>query len=323
MREAEQMNPNDTYSDDEIDLRQLLQVLWEGKIIIILITAIAAISSVVYSLQLTNEYQSESIVIVRSNAQSQGMFSQYSGVASMIGINLPASGDNKALQAIEIIQSRKFVKQLLTFENILPSIMASKSYDSSSKELLFDQNIYDSETKIWTREPNKNGQKKPSYLQAHRVYMGMISISQEQKTGFISIHIVHISPIFAKEFLELIIREANVLLRNRDMEESRKAIQYLKSELSKTSLVEIRESINALIEAQLETQMLSQINEDYVLVEIEPPFIPEQKSGPFRLPMVLLTTILAGLLGAIIALVRHYLVRYYPFRQRDNKHTMV
>ena len=318
MREAEQMNPNDTYSDDEIDLRQLFQTLWEGKKIIILITAIAAISSVVYSLQLTNYYQSESIMSVRNNAQNQGMFSQYSGVASMIGVSLPASGDNKAMEAIEIIQSRKFVKHLLTFENILPSIMASKSYDSRSKELLFDQNIYDSETKIWKREPNKNGQKKPSYLEVHRVYMGMISIFQDNKTGFISIHIEHISPIFAKEFLELIIREANVLLRNRDMEESSQAIQYLKSELSKTSLVEIQESINALIKAQLETQMLSQINEDYVLVEIEPPFIPERISKPSRLPIVFLTTMLGGLLSAIIALVRHYL-----FRQRDNKHTMV
>ena len=141
MMEAEQTNPNDHYSDDEIDLRELLQVLWEGKIIIILITAIAAISSVVYSLQLTDHYQSESIMAVRNNAQNQGTFSQYSGVASMIGINLSASGDNKAMEAIEIIQSRKFVKHLLTFENILPSIMASKSYDSRSKELLFDQKI--------------------------------------------------------------------------------------------------------------------------------------------------------------------------------------
>ena len=102
------------------------------------------------------------------------------------------------------------------------------------------------------------------------------------------------------------------------MEESSQAIQYLKSELSKTSLVEIQESINALIKAQLETQMLSQINEDYVLVEIEPPFIPEKKSKPFRSQIVFLTTMLGGLLSAIIALVRHYL-----FRQRDNKHTMV
>ena len=306
MREAEQMNPNDTYSDDEIDLRQLLQVLWEGKKIIILITAIAAISSVVYSLLLTNYYQSESIMAVRNNAQSQGMFSQYSGVASMIGINLPASGDNKAMEAIEIIQSRKFVKHLLTFENILPSIMASKSYDSRSKELLFDQNIYDSETKIWKRKPRKNSRIKPSYLEARKVYMSMMSISQDKMTGFISIHVEHISPVFAKEFLELIIREANVLIRNRDIEESSKALKYLKSELSKTSFVEIQESINSLIEVQLETQMLAQIHQDYILIEIEPPFIPEKKSKPSRSVICILGTMLGGMLSVLIVLIRHY-----------------
>ena len=31
MRESEQMNPNDPYSDDEIDLKEFLQVSWEGK----------------------------------------------------------------------------------------------------------------------------------------------------------------------------------------------------------------------------------------------------------------------------------------------------
>ncbi len=312
------MNSNDHYLDDEIDLRQLFQVLWEGKKLIILITAIVAISSIVYTLQLTNYYQSGAIMSVRNNAQSQGMLSQYSGVASIMGVNLQTSGDEKAMKAIELIQSRKFVKHLLTFEGILPSMMAAKSYDSGSKELLFDQKIYDSETKTWKGKNNNNSSIKPSYLAVHRAYMGSLSISQDKMTGFISVNIEHISPIFAKEFLELIIREANALLRKRDMEDSSQAIQYLKSELSKTSLVEIRESIHTLIEAQLETQMLAKINEDYILVEIEPPFIPEKKSKPSRAPIVFFTTMLGGLLSVIITLLRHY-----PFGQRNNKHTMV
>jgi len=102
------------------------------------------------------------------------------------------------------------------------------------------------------------------------------------------------------------------------MEDSSQAIQYLKSELSKTSLVEIRESIHTLIEAQLETQMLAKINEDYILVEIEPPFIPEKKSKPSRAPIVFFTTMLGGLLSVIITLLKHY-----PFGQRNKKNTMV
>ena len=188
MKEAEQMNPNNTYPDDEIDLRELLQVLWEGKKLIFLITVIVAIISVIYSLSLNNYYQSTSIMSVRGNTQNQGIFSQYNGAAAMLGVNLSSSGDNKAMEVIELIQSRKFVKHLLKFENILPSIMAAKSYDTDSKELLFDS-MYDPETKIW--------EKKPSYLAAHTQYMGgLLSISQDKMTGFILVNIEHISPIF-------------------------------------------------------------------------------------------------------------------------------
>ena len=134
----------------------------------------------------------------------------------------------------------------------------------------------------------------------------MLSIAQDKITGFISINIEHISPVFAKDFLELIIRESNELLRKKDMEESKQGLVYLTSELSKTPFVEIKGSINALIEAQLETQMLAQIHQDYILVEIEPPFIPELKSKPIRSFICILGTMLGGVLSVLIVLIRHY-----------------
>jgi uncharacterized protein involved in exopolysaccharide biosynthesis len=303
--EAEQMQKHDPYFDDEIDLKELFNVLWTAKKLIILITAIFAIGSVAYSLQLTNYYKSESLLFARTGSENQGL-SQFSGLAAMAGLSLPSSGVDQAAQAIALIKSRKFVKHLLTFDNILPSIMAQKSYNNSSKELLFDQTIYDSETKTWKKKPNENRPIKPSYLEAHEKYTGMMFISQDKVTSFISIQIEHISPVFAKEFLDLIIREANVFLRKKDMEESSKAIEYLKSELSKTSFVEIQESINSLIEVQLETQMLTQINEDYILIEIEPPFIAEEKSKPSRSLISVIGTILGGMLSMCIVLIRHY-----------------
>ena len=38
MKEAEEMNPNDTYPDDEIDFKELFNVVWEGKKLIIFIS---------------------------------------------------------------------------------------------------------------------------------------------------------------------------------------------------------------------------------------------------------------------------------------------
>ena len=300
MKETNNMQENELYfDDDEIDLRELFNALWTAKKLIILITAIFAIGSVVYSLSLNDYYKSGSIFLARSASGNQGL-SQYSGLAAMAGITLPSSGEDKAAQMIELIKSRKFVKHLMTFENILPSILAAKSYNNSTQELLFNQKLYESETKTW-----KNSEI-PSYLKAHSAYLNMLSIAQDKKTGFISINIEHISPVFAKDFLELIIRESNELIRKKDMEESKQGLEYLTSELSKTPFVEIKESINALIEVQLETQMMAQINQDYILTEIEPPFIPEQKSKPSRSFICVIGTMLGGMLSVLIVLIRHY-----------------
>jgi LPS O-antigen subunit length determinant protein (WzzB/FepE family) len=43
--------------DDEIDLRELFSVLWVGKKLIVVITAVFAVVSVVYALSLPNEYK--------------------------------------------------------------------------------------------------------------------------------------------------------------------------------------------------------------------------------------------------------------------------
>ena len=296
------MDKDDHYIHDEIDLKELFNVLWTARKLIIQITGIFAIASVLGSLSLTNYYKSESLLLARSTTETKGL-SQFSGLAAMAGVSLPSSGEDKAAQTIALIQSRKFVSHLLRFDSILPSLIAPKSYNNSSGELFFDKKLYDSEAKKWNIKPI------PSYIEAHEKYMEMMSISQDKKTGFISINIEHISPVFAKDLLDLIIRECNELLRKKDMEESKEGLEYLTSELAKTPFIEIKESINSLIEAQLETQMLTQINEDYILIEIEPPFVPEKKSKPSRALICVLGTILGGMLSMCIVLTRYYLAK--------------
>jgi len=303
------MNEEILNSEEEIDLRELFKVLFDGKILIALVASIITFSSVIYALMMTDYYKSEAVMSVRDNSENKNLLSQFGGAASLMGLNV-SSTDDKASQTIQLIQSRKFIKHLLTFENILPSIMAAKSYDISSKKLLFDGDLYDSKSKNWIGEPDENGSAKPSYLDAHGVYLNdLLSISQDKNTGFILIDIKHLSPVFAKEFLELIIRETNTILRKKDLEESNEALMYLTNELRKTSLVELKESIRNLIEAQLEVQMMSKINEDYVLVEIDPPFIPERGLSNSKLLIVIFSTIFGSLLGGVIVLIRHYFLK--------------
>ena len=289
--------------EDEVDLRELISVVWKEKIAIIVATGVVALSSIFISLSLTNYYTSEAVVIARD--QQDTPLSEFSGLASLAGVNLDNAGSS-LFKMMAIIESREFVKHLITFDDVLPSIMAAKSYDASSQELYFDPEVYDSETKTWTREVHVNRALEPSYLEAHKEYLEMISMVKDKITGHISIGVEHVSPVFAKEFLTLIIQEANNLNRDIDIESSSKALTYLTAELSQTPQLEVKKSISKLIEHQFETRMMASIHDDYVLIPLEPPFIPERKSGPIRSLIVILSTLVAGLVSVMTVLIRHY-----------------
>ena len=303
MTKPEENNTNDPVFEDEVDLRELISVVWKEKIAIIVATGVVALSSIFISLSLTNYYTSEAVVIARD--QQDTPLSEFSGLASLAGVNLDNAGSS-LFKMMAIIESREFVKHLITFDDVLPSIMAAKSYDASSQELYFDPEVYDSETKTWTREVPVNRALEPSYLEAHKEYLEMISMVKDKLTGHISIGVEHVSPVFAKEFLTLIIQEANNLNRDIDIESSSKALTYLTAELSQTPQLEVKKSISKLIEHQFETRMMASIHDDYVLIPLEPPFIPERKSGPIRSLIVILSTLVAGLVSVMTVLIRHY-----------------
>lgn len=55
-----------TTGDDEIDLRELFSVIWQGKWLVIAITAVFAIGSVVFAIMQPNIYKSEALLATSS-----------------------------------------------------------------------------------------------------------------------------------------------------------------------------------------------------------------------------------------------------------------
>ena len=291
--------------EDEIDLLVLFKAIWEKRIFIIISTAVISLASIIYALSLTNYYTSESILNIR-DSQDSSMVNNSFGLTSMVGLNLFGQTNEDASEIIELIQSREFVKRLIGFEDVLPSLLAIESYDSSSKKLIFDSEVYDSKSKKWIRNFNQNQLSKPSYLEAHRAYSEMLDVSIDKVSGLISLRFEHVSPIFAQKILSLIIQEANNFNREMDIKNTNLALSHFEKELSKTSLLEMKESINQLIETQLETRMMASIYDDYVLVSIEPPFVPDRRSKPSRSFIVIFSTLIGGLMSLLYVVIRHY-----------------
>ena len=295
--------------DDEIDLRELFGVLWAGKGIIIAITAFAAALSVAYALFLPNIYESKALLAPKgegSGGSLAAMASQFGGLASLAGINLPGGGDaSKSLIAQEKMKSLDFFTKQL-YEQVLPELMALERWDASTGAVIFNDDIYEAKTRTWVREAIPPRKSKPSAQEAFEEFSEIFSVSEDKKSGFVSLSLKHESPAIAEAWLSLVIDRINEDVRERDILEAEQSVLFLEGQREQTALVSLDQVFTSLIEEQTKTIMLANASSDYVFEVIEPPVVPELKSEPKRALICVLGTLLGGMLAMLFVLVRHY-----------------
>jgi len=297
---------------NEIDLSEFIRTLWDNKIFIIIVCIIFGVSSVIYALSLPNKYTSSSTLIISDTSSSTdglgGMASQYGGLASLAGVRLPTSSSkDKLVLAEETIKSRDFMKILLGYDNTLKNILAAADYDFSSNAIIYDDEIYDNKNDKWLYIPAVGQKIPPSYLEAHKEFVEkIVKVEIDDETNFLKIEVEHVSPNYAFNLLNLIINELNETSREKDLAESNRALEYLENQLSITQQKDIRNSINKLIEAQLETQMLTNIRNEYLLKPLDMPYIPEIKSSPGRAIICIVITFIGFILSIVAVLIRNY-----------------
>lgn len=297
-------NNNINKYDDEINLKELLGVLIENKKLIIAIILLFSLGSIIYSLVAKEQWVSTTLLTSASETGATSSSSQ-GGLAAIAGINLSKDATSPSSKAMATIKSRDFFSHLLTFDGVLENIMAFDGYDKKSKQIIYDTEIFDPVSKSW------NNIAKPTDLQAYVVYRGMLGISQEKITNFITITIEHGSPVFASEFLSLIIREVNELSRQRDLTESQESLEYLYTQLGTVVQSDVQLAVSQLIETQLKKQMMAKVKRNYILQPIDTPFVPELRDSPKRTQMVIIGTLLGIIFSIIFVISRFYLLKSY------------
>ena len=296
--------------EDEIDLKELFMVLWNGKLVITLVTGFAAICAFLYALLLPNIYESKALLAPKGESGAGGLAGlarQYGGLASLAGINIGGGGgeSSKSMMAQQKIQSLDFFTRHL-YEKIVRDLMAVDHWDSGSGALVIDPDVFDIKSQTWIREVSPPQRVKPSAQEAHEAFLEVLSLSEDQKTSLITIAIKHQSPVVAQAWVALIIEAVTEELRSSDVEEAQGSIAFLEQQRAETSLVSLDEVFAQLIEEQTKTIMLANVSKDYVFSVIDPAVVPELKSEPKRALISILGTLLGGMLGVLLVLFRHY-----------------
>ena len=300
---------NDTQYDDEIDLRELFGVLWAGIRKIIAITAVSAFVSVIYALSLSDQYKA-TVLLAPAHSDSSdlsGALGQLGGLASLAGVDIGSGESSESQMAQEIMKSWSFIDVFIAENNISVEVYAAEGWSRGSNELQIDDDIYDAETKTWLVENDNTGEVgPPSSWKLFESFSERLVVSENKKSGLVSVSIEYYSPQIAKQWLDMYVAAINAHMQQRQMEKVTNNINYLQAQIENTSIAEMREVFYTIIAEQTKNKMLSEASPEYAFVAVSPSMVPEEKSQPERAFICIIGTLLGGILSVLLVLVMHY-----------------
>ena len=212
------------------------------------------------------------------------------------------ASQNKNTIGSATLQSWRFKAEFVERGNLLPELVAASTYNINTGELAYNPAIFDPETRIWTGG-------KPSSQEAFLNVTGILSVTEDNQTGLVTVSIEHLSPLIAYEWVTWLVDDLNREMMLEATAEAQQSIDYLTDQLEKTQVVALEQVFYTLIEEQMKTIMLANSRNEYLFKTIDPAIAPEIKSGPNRALICELGTLLGGMLSVLWVLISQYAFR--------------
>ncbi len=298
--------------DDEIDLLELWNAIWAGKWIIVGVTFLFAVAAVLYSLSLSNMYRAETVLSPASQSSSGSLSrlaGQFGGLASLAGINIGGPESTKEVIALEVMKSRPFIESFIEKYSIGAQVYAANGWDESSRELEYDRRLVNSSNGEWVIDRGTGLSVEPNSWELYKKFSKYLSVSRDKDTGLIRVSVEYYSPIVSTEWVTMLVKELNSVMRVGDVAESTKNIQFLERQIDKTAIQGMKSVFYQLIEEQTKTLMLASSSDDYVFKVVSMAMTPEEPSAPNRTLICVVSVLLGGFLSTIGVLALYFLGR--------------
>ena len=232
------------------------------------------------------------------------MVSMATTALSTAGIQARAPAVDKAVVAMETMRSRLFLRRFIAEHGVLVPLFAARKWDRATGRLLLDTDIYDPTTRKWSRHSVGGRPPQPTPEEAYDRFNDLLSVTQDKKTGLVSVSVDAPAPTLAKEWVDALVHDVNEAMRASDLLEAERSITYLQKQLPLTQVADIQKVFYSLIEQQTKTKMLAQVRQEYAFKTIDPATAPERKARPARALICIFGTLFGGMLGLLWVLIR-------------------
>jgi uncharacterized protein involved in exopolysaccharide biosynthesis len=298
---------------EEIDLRQWLQVFAKRKKLIIVTAFTCAFLAAVISLIMTPIYRAEVLLAPAQSTEAPSglgaLVGQFGGLADMAGISMPGGGGVDI--ALATLQSRRFIDLFVKEQSGKP-IMFTKRWDSEAQ-------AWDDQSKSPVRVLKNlivpGGGKprtglvpgEPTLLETFRRFTeDVISVTKNAETGVVTVRIELEDRYVAAEWANALIDKLNAEIRQGVIDESERAIGYLREQVETTSLAGLQAVMYSLIEEHTKNITLAKANDEYALKIIDPAVVPDESVRPNRRLMVVIGLLAGLMIGGLFAFYRDY-----------------
>lgn len=277
-----------TVDEDEIDLFELWMILWKKRSFIILLSLLCAVAAVAISLQMPNYFKADLLLTPAGEEKVSGggsLLGGLGGLASLAGVSVGGGGNVQ--ENLAVLTSRKFLWRFIEDQKLLP-ILFYEDWDSESGRWLID-------------DPEKI----PSLWDAYRLFKNILSVSEDKKSGLITVSTEWVDPKLAAEWANELVVRLNDYLREEAIKSSQVKLQYLNDALQSIEMADMRQTLFELITKEQSTAMLANTQREFAFRVIDMALEPDKKSKPKRSLIVVLATILGGMFAVFIVFIRH------------------
>lgn len=282
----EAANPTMREDDEVLDLMALSSKIWQGKWLIIGVTAAFSLSSAVLVLTLTSWYRADVLLAPVRTTPADDLVSQLGslgGLASLAGISVGGSTS----EPLGVLQSRDLAREFIEQQNLLPVLFARK---------------WDAKSARWTPTDAKDW---PDVRDGVKYLIDKIrTVTNDKKSGLVTLTIEWTDAKTAADWANLFVDRANERIRARALLDAQANVNFLQRELATTSVVTLQQSIGRLLDSELQKVMLARENKEFAFRVIDRAEVPKRRVWPKRAQVVALATLFGGALSIYLVFLR-------------------
>lgn len=291
------------------DLRLLIRELWRWKWVVLLVTLIGAAVGVNDARNYSPKFEAQ-MVVASADAENPGI--PAGGAAGLFGAaqSFGLIGSSSATlfdHFKQTIGSRGLADVLQEKHGLLQKVFKG-SWDATNKSWIQPKVDENSIRQRIRQFFHLNSPRAPDRGVLANYIGGAVKVRPIVKTPFFLISVEHRDRDFALYLLETVYKEADELLAKRDRHKQARNHEYIKAQLEKTQLAEVRTTLLAVLMHQEQKAMLVNSEPPYTINILESPWVTAQPKEPH------LATIIAKPTAVAFALVLIALTLFVSFR---------